>query len=1038
MTVWCHLPTIFNQRRALRTAGLLALCVALTTTLMLSVVSRAAPGVNKTLSFQGRLLNASGGIVADGHYNIQFKIYQDGSGTLASDPSRTLKWTETYINDGGTNGVEVKNGYFSVTLGSLNAFGTQVDWNQDTLWLSMNVAGSSASCSTFNSGVCTADGEMLPMKRITSTPYALNSGQLGGKTADNFVQLSQGVQQDTLNNSASIFLNKTGTGGEFLKLQGNGHDVLSITNTGNLQFGNQSDHSIIIAGADEGENGNNMLLQSGNGGSGTGSNGGNFSIFGGTGGGTNGNGGSVFIQGGDGTGSGSAGSILIGNFNNAYIEIGSQNLASGNQTINIGNNSGSGSTNITIGSTGSAGGGSTTIQSKDDTTVSTNGTQRARFSGSGNTLYVGNADGSGNAETANAFTIQGTNSTGTDTQGGSLTILGGSGTSGNANGGNLVLSGGSGTGSGSNGLVVIGTPAFSVAGTQSSATDTNITQANIDGFGVITLNATASDVDFTLGTPSLSTGAAGRIIYVTAANGSTDFMLRANTGGGAGVEQAIPMKQNTTAALLWNGSLWTVVGSAGSGSLQSAYDNSIQSTGGAEITTQNTTSGNGLVIRDSNTNPVSDSVLLVQSSTNAPLLSVNSTTPRVLAADGNAETDTGVAGQFPVGTWSNSGIDEGGEGLWDATVSRYTTSGNNIFSGTGSVRVETQNGWTGARNKLNSTLTPDVNYTVSAKVRTASGSFSDFAVYYLPNGEHAYPSWTLCQYGISVSSTDWTTITCSFTAPASDPITSNNSIFFTPKDETGTFYIDELTVNRTTATSNVQVGGDTEGTNATYFTLGKSATPPGDGNDALLGSMYYDTVLGKVQCYEADGWGACGAAPDTFVTLSPEYAGSVTNGSGTGELTSDICSDSLNINDGSSAQPLVCGTNETFNFYDWTSTETTEQTKSIYVTYQLPSNFKEFVDGETSLMGRTDSSDATVSYQIYKNNDTSGLTACGSLIEVSTGTQTVWQKEVAADTNDPANCSFEAGDSIVFRINLNSQNDAHAYVSNLNFTYSNQ
>ena len=95
---------------------------------------------------------------------MQFKIYQDGTGTAAGNPGGSLKWTETYVNNDGTAGIEVKNGYFSVNLGSKTAFGSSVDWNQDTLWLSMNIAGSATNCTSFNSGACIADGEMLPMK----------------------------------------------------------------------------------------------------------------------------------------------------------------------------------------------------------------------------------------------------------------------------------------------------------------------------------------------------------------------------------------------------------------------------------------------------------------------------------------------------------------------------------------------------------------------------------------------------------------------------------------------------------------------------------------------------------------------------------------------------------------------------------------------------------------------------------------------------------------------------------------------------------
>src|SRR5690606_13027334 len=114
MNVWCHLPTIISQRRFLKILGLLTLCVALITTLFFSVVTHAAPGVNQTISFQGRLLDKNGSPVADGYYNIQFKIYQDGSGTQANNPDGTLEWTETHINNGGNNGVFVKNGYMSV------------------------------------------------------------------------------------------------------------------------------------------------------------------------------------------------------------------------------------------------------------------------------------------------------------------------------------------------------------------------------------------------------------------------------------------------------------------------------------------------------------------------------------------------------------------------------------------------------------------------------------------------------------------------------------------------------------------------------------------------------------------------------------------------------------------------------------------------------------------------------------------------------------------------------------------------------------
>jgi hypothetical protein len=814
MNVWCHLPTIINRRTALRIVGLLSLCVALTTTLLFSTLTHAAPGVNQTLSFEGRLTTSGGSVVPDGYYNIQFKIYQDGTGTTAGNTNGTLDWTESYINNGGTSGVKVTNGFFSVNLGSVNPFGTSVDWNDDTLWLSMNIAGTASACTTFNTSPCSADGEMLPMKRITSTPYAINSGLLGGKAADNFVQLAQGVQTDATSNTSSIFINKTSSG-NLVQLQNASADIFTVGNAGDLTLGNNADKTISLATADAGNAGNSLTIAAGHGGSGAGSAGGDLVLQGGDAGGSTADGGNVQIDAGAGTGAGTGGTISIGSANANAITIGSTSTAA-NQTISVGTNNTAGSTtNVTIGASGSAAGGTTSVQSKDDTTITTDGTQRARFSGAGDTLYLGNADASGTASTANSFTIQGTTSTGSGVQGGSINLQSGSATSGDANGGTLTLSGGSGSGSGAAGLVVISTPTFQAASQQSFSSNGSVTQANIDGNGVLNLKATATGLTVTMGDPTLTT--AGRIVYVTASSDSDDFTLSLNGG-----THLLVIHPSTTATLLWNGSDWTVAGSSSSLNLQD-----------------------------------SDTTSLFSATTNAG------------------------------------------------------------------------------------------------------------------------------------------------------------------------------------AASNVQIGTGTGTGTPTVLTLDKSASSPTVTGDAMLGSMYYDTAKGQVQCYEASGWGSCTAAPDDFVSISPEYTNAVVHPTGTGTLTSDLCSDTLNINNGTSGQPSVCSTNETFNYYDWTSTEVTGQTRSIYVTYQLPSTFKGFVAGATSLMAKTDSSDASASYQVYRNNASTGLTACGSAVSVSTGTQTTWQKGTATSTADPSTCGFVAGDSIVFRVDLTAANTANAYASTLDFAYSN-
>lgn len=1182
MTVWCHLPTIFNQRRALRIAGLLSLCVALTTTLLFANVSRAVPSTDRTLNFQGRLLNSSGAVVADGYYNVQFKIYQGGAGNAAGNPGGTLQWTETYINNGNASGaIQVKNGYFAANLGSVNSFGTSVDWNQSTLWLSVNVAGSSVSCTTFGSSPCTADGEMLPMKRITATPYAINSGQLEGKTADNFVQLGQGIQEDAADNTSSIFINKTGTG-NLLQLQSGGSDLLTLTNSGNLEFGSGASRTINVVGAAADTDGDDLSIFAGwGGGGGSGSNGGTLFLQGGGASGTNGDGGDVVIAGGQKAGTGKGGSIYIGDPGTDTIQVGSALLSSGTQTINIGANDVAGGTqNVVIGSGGSSAGGTTTIQSKDDTTIATNGTQRARFSADSNTLYVGNADSNGQWGTASSFTIQGTSSTTLDTQGGSLTLQAGAASTGNANGGDLILNGGAGVGTGTTGLVVINTPSFQTASAQSCSSNCTVTQANVDGNGVVIVGTTESGLTVSLPDPTNIT--AGRIVYVTAANDSNDFSLSIN-GGGAG--NLTSMRQNTTATMIWNGSDWTVAGASNSTTLQSAYDNTLQSAGGAEIVVSNGTNANGLTIRDSASNPVNGTLLEVQNSSAAALFSVNNAIPEY-ATNAGAETAGASSTTFPSNTWSAYNA--------YATISRHVTTGSNIASGQGSVKIDTTGFLSGASNRLSTTLTPNMTYNVSFAARLASGSFKDMTIAYASDGSSATAT---CDTDVSIVTSTWTKVSCSFKAPASGLTSSNGIIIGQIGGATRTFYIDNLSVtiagdqnyatdgkvndsgsfgtnwtttgtgstvtrntsdgqeksdsaqavtttggaNRglrnklsinplpetlyrvsayaksstsftdfairysrdggtsytdcvdyntqtvstsawteitcyvqtdaTTASNpyvyfvqsasaartfmvdgfsmtlatntapNVQIGGGANGGPTTLFTLDKGASAPiADNNDALLGSMYYDTMLGKIQCYEADGWGACGSSPDNIITISPEYTNAVMHGTGVGTMTSDFCSSSLNINDGTSGQPSICGSGQTYNLYKWTSPQTSSQTYSIYVTYQLPSTFKSFASGSTSIKARTDNGAnggaAAVQYTVMRN-DGSGLTTCGNAVSVSSGTQTTWQPGLATGTADPSTCGFAAGDSVVFKIDMTASKNAIAYVSNLGFTFSN-
>jgi hypothetical protein len=201
------------------------------------------------INYSGRLLDNNGNVVPDGTYNMRFKIYQDGSGTSAGDPGGTMVWTEKY-QVSNTQGIAVKNGYFSVNLGSICSLdggvtcqaliNPGINYNQSVLWMSIDIGGTSSASSP------TYDGEMLPMKALTASAYAMNTYELNGLTAAQFVQLAPGgVQVDSTTNT-SVFVNKTGASGNIIELQRAGIDVFNINNAGQATFQPQTDSQTAL------------------------------------------------------------------------------------------------------------------------------------------------------------------------------------------------------------------------------------------------------------------------------------------------------------------------------------------------------------------------------------------------------------------------------------------------------------------------------------------------------------------------------------------------------------------------------------------------------------------------------------------------------------------------------------------------------------------------------------------------------------------------------------------------------------------------
>lgn len=187
---------------------------------IINLASTAQAVTSSTLNFQGRLLTNSGGLVADGAYDVEFKLYNVSTGGVAL-------WTETH-SAGGSNTIDIQNGYFSVNLGdstSGTVFPPSINWDQE-LWLTMNVNG---------------DGEMTPRIKLTAVPYAFRAGAVvdsagNAYTGDDLVQITPDNVQAVNSAVAALRIAQSGTGG-LLQLQDGGGDVFTVDNDGSTTIG---------------------------------------------------------------------------------------------------------------------------------------------------------------------------------------------------------------------------------------------------------------------------------------------------------------------------------------------------------------------------------------------------------------------------------------------------------------------------------------------------------------------------------------------------------------------------------------------------------------------------------------------------------------------------------------------------------------------------------------------------------------------------------------------------------------------------------
>lgn len=187
-----------RTRQILNTIVVISITIFVVSSSLFPAHTSAATGINSEISFEGKVVNTNNTNITDGTYNMEFKIYSGTSATGGTGD--TLLWTEDWLVGSTQGGVPTTSGTYEVNLGAAGTGDStalsNINFNQSPLWLSMQV-GNTASCTittTFQAN-CGGDGEMTPYILLTSSPYALNAGQVGGLNASQLAQLSPAAAQ---------------------------------------------------------------------------------------------------------------------------------------------------------------------------------------------------------------------------------------------------------------------------------------------------------------------------------------------------------------------------------------------------------------------------------------------------------------------------------------------------------------------------------------------------------------------------------------------------------------------------------------------------------------------------------------------------------------------------------------------------------------------------------------------------------------------------------------------------------------------------
>lgn len=179
--------------------------------------AKAATTLPTKMNFQGRITNSAGSILANGTYNMRFRIFNAAT-------AGTQQWSENRLVSAG-QGVTVTNGQFSVQLGDVTSLPASV-FTSNSLYFEVELP--TPASATGSSPVWT-EGAMTPRNQLATSAYAFNSETLDGLDSAAFGQLDQNntftgnnTFSGTLQGGSSLTLGTAAAQGSLVLNDGNG------------------------------------------------------------------------------------------------------------------------------------------------------------------------------------------------------------------------------------------------------------------------------------------------------------------------------------------------------------------------------------------------------------------------------------------------------------------------------------------------------------------------------------------------------------------------------------------------------------------------------------------------------------------------------------------------------------------------------------------------------------------------------------------------------------------------------------------------